>query len=308
MVNEIYVIDNSNEMVARIANLFADDTDYVFKHIVTADLEIALRNIPSLIIINEDEAGMDALEICEIIRKNDDNGITPVIVLSTNQDRDHKLAVLKKDVEYFIKSPIDEEMLKVTISNIIELLSRNRRTSPLTGLPGNVQIQTEMKKRLLNKEKFAVLYFDLDNFKAYNDVYGFSNGDEIIKFTARVISKNVHNIKESNNFIGHVGGDDFVSIIGPTDYDKICKEIIDEFDTGAVGYYNEVDVERGYVEVANRRGIIEQFPLTTISIAVVEVDPERFNSTLEIGEVSAQVKHMAKTILGSTYVINRRKN
>ena len=308
MVNEIYVIDNINEMVARIANLFADDTDYVFKHIVTADLEIALRNIPSLIIINEDEAGMDALEICEIIRKNDDNGITPVIVLSTNQDRDHKLAVLKKDVEYFIKSPIDEEMLKVTISNIIELLSRNRRTSPLTGLPGNVQIQTEMKKRLLNKEKFAVLYFDLDNFKAYNDVYGFSNGDEIIKFTARVISKNVHNIKESNNFIGHVGGDDFVSIIGPTDYDKICKEIIDEFDTGAVGYYNEVDVERGYVEVANRRGIIEQFPLTTISIAVVEVDPERFNSTLEIGEVSAQVKHMAKTILGSTYVINRRKN
>ncbi len=308
MVNEIYVIDNSNEMVARIANLFADDTDYVFKHIVTADLEIALRNIPSLIIINEDEAGMDALEICEIIRKNDDNGITPVIVLSTNQDRDHKLAVLKKDVEYFIKSPIDEEMLKVTISNIIELLSRNRRTSPLTGLPGNVQIQTEMKKRLLNKEKFAVLYFDLDNFKAYNDVYGFSNGDEIIKFTARVISKNVHNIKESNNFIGHVGGDDFVSIISPTDYDKICKEIIDEFDTGAVEYYNEVDVERGYVEVANRRGIIEQFPLTTISIAVVEVDTERFKSTLEIGEVSAQVKHMAKTILGSTYVINRRKN
>ena len=308
MVNEIYVIDNSNEMVARIANLFADDTDYVFKHIVTADLEIALRNIPSLIIINEDEAGMDALEICEIIRKNDDNGITPVIVLSTNQDRDHKLAVLKKDVEYFIKSPIDEEMLKVTISNIIELLSRNRRTSPLTGLPGNVQIQTEMKKRLLNKEKFAVLYFDLDNFKAYNDVYGFSNGDEIIKFTARVISKNVHNIKDSNNFIGHVGGDDFVSIISPTDYDKICKEIIDEFDTGAVEYYNEVDVERGYVEVANRRGIIEQFPLTTISIAVVEVDTERFKSTLEIGEVSAQVKHMAKTILGSTYVINRRKN
>ena len=308
MVNDIYIIDNSMELVAKVASLFSDDPDYVFKHIVTSELEVALRNIPSLIIINEDTIDMNILDLCGIIQKNDDNGITPVIVLSSNQSRDHKLEVLKKDVEYFIKTPIDEEILQVTIRNIIELLSRNRRTSPLTGLPGNVQIQTEMKKRLLNKETFAVLYFDLDNFKAYNDVYGFSNGDEIIKFTARVISKNVHNIADSNNFIGHIGGDDFVSIIEPTDYDTVCKQIINEFDTGAVGYYNEEDVERGYVEVANRRGIIEQFPLTTISIAVIEVDPARYRNTLEIGEVSAQVKHRAKTIPGSTYVINQRRH
>ena len=80
------------------------------------------------------------------------------------------------------------------------MISRNRRISPLTGLPGNVQIQTEMKKRLLNKETFAIMYFDLDNFKAYNDVYGFANGDEIIKFTARTISKHVHQIPDSDNF------------------------------------------------------------------------------------------------------------
>ena len=250
---------------------------------------------------------MNILDLCTVIQKNDDNGITPVIVLSSNQERDHKLEVLKRDVEYFIKSPIDEEILQVTIRNIIELLSRNRRTSPLTGLPGNVQIQTEMKKRLLKKEKFAVLYFDLDNFKAYNDVYGFANGDEIIKFTARVISKNIHGVENCNNFIVHIGGDDFVSIIDPTDYDYLCKQIINEFDLGAATYYNEEDVDRGYVEVANRKGIIEQFPLTTISIAVVEADVDRFTNTLEIGEVSAQVKHKAKTILGSTYVINQRK-
>ena len=307
MVNEIYIIDNERELVARIANLFIDETDYIFKHKVTSDLEVALKNIPSLIIINEDNIEMNILDLCTVIQKNDDNGITPVIVLSSNQERDHKLEVLKRDVEYFIKSPIDEEILQVTIRNIIELLSRNRRTSPLTGLPGNVQIQTEMKKRLLKKEKFAVLYFDLDNFKAYNDVYGFANGDEIIKFTARVISKNIHGVENSNNFIGHIGGDDFVSIIDPTDYDYLCKQIINEFDLGAATYYNEEDVDRGYVEVANRKGIIEQFPLTTISIAVVEADVDRFTNTLEIGEVSAQVKHKAKTILGSTYVINQRK-
>ena len=154
MVNEIYIIDNESELVARIANLFIDDQDYVFKHIVTSDIEVALKNIPSLIIINEDNIGMDIIDLCSVIQKNDDNGITPVIVLSSNQDRNHKLEVLKRDVEYFIKSPIDEEILQITIKNIIELLSRNRRTSPLTGLPGNVQIQTEMKKRLWKEDQF----------------------------------------------------------------------------------------------------------------------------------------------------------
>ena len=164
-----------------------------------------------------------------------------------------------------------------------------------------------MKKRLLNKETFAMLYFDLDNFKAYNDVYGFANGDEIIKFTARTMSKHIHQLDSSESFIGHIGGDDFVAIIEPTDYDKLCQNIIAEFDKLVVDFYNEVDVERGFVEVANRRGIIEQFPLTSISIAVLEVDSKIYKTTLEIGEVAGQVKHKAKAILGSTYVINKRK-
>lgn len=164
-----------------------------------------------------------------------------------------------------------------------------------------------MKKRLINEEIFAILYVDLDNFKAYNDVYGFSNGDEIIKFTAKVISKYVHNVENSSNFVGHIGGDDFVAIVDKTDYDKICQEIIIEFDTGVENFYNKNDVAKGYVEIENRKGILEQFPMTTISIAVVEVDPIIFKSPLEIGEVGAQVKHRAKSIMGSSYVINQRK-
>ena len=164
-----------------------------------------------------------------------------------------------------------------------------------------------MKKRLLNKERFAMFYFDLDNFKAYNDIYGFSNGDEIIKFTARTIVDNIHNIGVENSFIGHIGGDDFIAILNETDYEMICKNIISDFDTYVLGYYNDDDVQKGYIEVANRRGIIEQFPLTSISIGVVEVTPGRFKNTLEIGEVGAQVKHQAKSVMGSTYVINRRK-
>ena len=308
MVHDIYIIDNENELKDKLTESFRREADeYKFKNVRTSELEVALRNIPSLLIIDEDNTDINIAEFCKSIRSNEDNSITPIIVVSSNREKEHAVDVLKTDVQYYIKKPLDDEYFYYTIKNIVGLLTKNRRVSPLTGLPGNVQIQAEMKKRLLNKDTFAILYFDLDNFKAYNDVYGFANGDEIIKFTARTISKHIHQIEGGDNFIGHVGGDDFVSIIGPTDYDKLCQEIIIEFDKYAVDYYNEVDVERGYVEVANRRGIIEQFPLTTISIAVLEVDSKIYKTTLEIGEVAGQIKHKAKAVLGSTYVINRRR-
>ncbi len=308
MVQEIYVIENGTELKDNLTNNFAREIDeYKFKTIIPSELEIALRNIPSLIIIDEDNSDINIVEFCKSIRSNEDNSITPIIVVGSNKDKFHQIEVLKADVEYYIERPIDDEYFYYIIKNIIGLLTKNRRISPLTGLPGNVQIQAEMKKRLLNKEVFAILYFDLDNFKAYNDVYGFSNGDEIIKFTARTISKHIHQVPNSDNFIGHIGGDDFVAIIGKADYDLICQNIITEFDKFAVEFYNEVDIERGFVEVANRRGIIEQFPLTSISIAVLEVDSKYYKTTLEIGEVAGQIKHQAKAILGSTYIINRRK-
>ena len=239
MIQEVYIIDDKRELIENLKLAFKNDKEYKFKTVGTDNLEEALRNIPSLIIIDEDTAQMDILELCGKIRADEDNSITPIIVITSNKDRMHRIDILKTHVEYFIKKPIDEEYLYYTIKNITSLMYINRRVSPLTGLPGNVQIQAEMKKRLLNKEKFAIMYFDLDNFKAYNDVYGFANGDEIIKFTAKVILKNVHNIENSDNFVGHIGGDDFVAIVGETDYDKVCQDIIAEFDNEAVEFYKE---------------------------------------------------------------------
>lgn len=308
MIQDIYIIDDKKELIEMLNKLFSGINKYRFINVKAEELGLALKNIPSLIIIDEDNTNSNIIDICKTIRNDDDNSITPVMVVSSNIDKSHRIEILKTSVQYFIKKPIDEQYLFYTVKNIIELLYTNRKVSPLTGLPGNVQIQAEMKKRLLNNEVFAILYVDLDNFKAYNDVYGFSNGDEIIKFTARVLSKYAHNVENSDNFVGHIGGDDFVAIVNKTDYDKICQEIIIEFDTEVEKFYSKEDAIRGYVEIENRRGIMEQFPLTTISIAVVEVDSEIFKSPLEIGEVGAQVKHRAKSIMGSTYVINRRKN
>ena len=308
MAQEIYIIDDSDELKNTVSNLLKKEKDFKLKKVSTDDIDIALKNIPSLIIINEDRIEENIIEICKKIRLNEDNSITPIIVISSNKEKEHRIKVLKECVEHYIKAPIDNEYLYYTIKNVIRLLDTNRRVSPLTGLPGNVQIQAEMKKRLLNKENFVMLYLDLDNFKAYNDVYGFLNGDEIIKFTARTIVDNIDKLSiSSNTFVGHIGGDDFVAIVSDEDdYEAICQNIIAEFDKGVLEYFNEEDIERGYLEVPNRKCIIEEFPLTSLSIGVVVVNKGRFHNVLEIGEVGAQVKHLAKTTPGSAYVIDRR--
>ena len=308
MIHEIYIIDDENNLINDLRVLFKKEKDYKLSSVKTKDLDKALKKIPAMMIINEDNIDIDTIELCQRIRNDEDNSITPIIIVSSIVDKAHRIEILKHSVEYYIRKPIDNEYLYYTIKNITRLLYTNRRVSPLTGLPGNVQIQTEMKKRLLNDENFAMLYFDLDNFKAYNDVYGFSNGDEIIKFTANIICKNTHSSENESNFVGHIGGDDFVAIIGSDfSYENMCQDIILEFDATVQKYYTEEDVKRGYIEVANRRGIIEQFPIVSISIGVVEVDSEKYSSTLEIGEIGAQVKHQAKTVMGSTYIINKRQ-
>ena len=308
MIQEIYLIDNDNDLEITLKEMFKDNKEYNITKVTTEELDIALKNIPSLIIVNEDGVNNSAYEICKKIKENEDNTITPIIVITSEKGHDEKLKMLELGVVHYIRVPIETDYLYCTIDNILNLLYLNRRVSPLTGLPGNVQIQAEMKKRLLNKEDFTMMYIDLDNFKAYNDVYGFVKGDEIIKFTAKVILKNVHTEEYEDSFVGHIGGDDFIAIISEKDSEKICQNIVAEFDANVKKYFIQEDVQKGYLEVVNRKGVIEQFPLTAISIGVVEVTAGKFKNVLEIGEAGASVKHLAKTIQGSTYVIDRRKN
>ena len=307
MVQEIYIIDNDESSLPIFNQLFKKENEFKFIGVKTEQINIALKNIPFLIIINEDSIDRDVAELCRRIRTDEDNKITPIIVVSSNIDRNHRLNVLQESVEYYIKKPVDAEYLYFTIKNLNRLLNMNRRISPLTGLPGNVQIHAELKKRLSNDEEFSVLYLDLDNFKAYNDVYGFLKGDQIIEFTAQTILKCIHKRFPENSFVGHIGGDDFIAIVPSTEIDDVCQSIIAAYDRDATRFFTKEDLKKGYIEVENRRGVVEQFPLTSISIGVVVVERNRFENILEIGELGAQVKHMAKSIIGSSYAVDRRQ-
>ena len=307
MIQEIYIIDDYDTTKLIFRELFKNDPEFKFISVKTEQIDIALKNIPALIVINEDAIDRDVIELCSKIRKDEDNTITPVIIVSSKSDRDHRIKILQQSVEFFIKKPVDEKYLYYTVKNLNRLLASNRTVSPLTGLPGNVQIHAELKKRLLRKEAFSVLYLDLDNFKAYNDVYGFLKGDQIIEFTAETIVNLVHSDELENTFVGHIGGDDFVAIVPGTHCEKLCQNILAYFDANVKKFFTEEDFENGYIEVENRKGIIEKFPLTSLSIGVVVADDDRFHNILEIGEVGAQVKHAAKSVMGSSYAIDRRK-
>lgn len=308
MIQEIYIIDDDESSILVFRELFKNDKEYKFISVTSDKIDIALKNIPSIIIINEDAIDVNVLDLCKKIRGDEDNSITPIIVVSSNAEKEHRIEILRESVEYYIRKPVNADYLYFTIKNLSRLLNINRRISPLTGLPGNVQIHAELKKRISNKEAFSVLYFDLDNFKAYNDVYGFLKGDEIIRFTAETIIRCVHLHVPNGSFIGHIGGDDFIAIIPILHGEEVCESVIANFDAQVIKFFTEDDIERGYIEVENRKGVIEQFALTSISIGVVEADKGRFSNILEIGEIGAQVKHLAKSIIGSSYSVDRRKN
>jgi GGDEF domain-containing protein len=179
-------------------------------------------------------------------------------------------------------------------------------TSPLTRLPGGIAIETVMNKRIAAKASIAFCLMDIDNFKAYNDHYGYAKGNDIIQATASIISEAVAKYGTEEDFIGHIGGDDYVLITTPDLYPRICQAVIDTFDKTIPGFYDEEDRQRGHIAGENRQGQEVKFPLATLSIAVVTNVKRKFKNHIQYGEVAAEMKEHAKTISGSTFMVDQR--
>ncbi len=185
-------------------------------------------------------------------------------------------------------------------------IRRAHNSNPLTGLPGNWVIEDRLKELVETGEPFAVMYLDLDNFKAYNDKYGFERGDKVLLLTAQVLSRSTGKSGSADDFLGHIGGDDFIIITKPETVHTLAASIIELFDQEIRGQYYADDLSKGYLEVKNRRGQPEHFPIMTISIAVVNNRQHRFTNYLEIAEVAAELKKLAKQQTGSCLVCDRR--
>lgn len=179
-------------------------------------------------------------------------------------------------------------------------------SNPLTRLPGGVTIEKVLQNRLKNCETIAFCMLDLDNFKSYNDRYGYAKGNEVIRATANIIAAAVDQYGSKDDFVGHIGGDDFAIIGNPLRHKPICEAVIREFDRTIQSFYSTEDRTKGYITGYTRQGEEVRFPLMSISIAVVTNEHQKKMSHIEISEIAAELKKLAKSHQGSTFVKNRR--
>lgn len=196
---------------------------------------------------------------------------------------------------------IQEMMLKIKDNQ-----QRYLDASPLTRLPGNLAIEQVLKGKMDQGEKFALCYIDLDDFKAFNDKYGYAKGSDLIKMTGEVLYRAKDKYAEQQDFVGHIGGDDFVLITSPDEAKKICQAIIDEFDRLIPEYYHAEDRAKGFIEGMDRYGVKRRFPIMSISIAVVSDVKRSFKSPIEIAKAATEIKDYVKSLPGSNYLIDRR--
>lgn len=221
------------------------------------------------------------------------------LAMSRQQEKLYDFIVVTRDGEYFGVVSIKALLLKISEIQI----SLARLESPLTGLPGNIVIKEKMKE-LLQYSKYTILYFDLDNFKAFNDVYGFKEGDEIIQETANIITSNLQEYSKQGVFVGHIGGDDFIAILSNHEYITLCNEIINEFDSKITAFYVQEDLERGYIYTNNRQGVKQRFPIISLSIAVINNKEKSFDTVESIMKEVVLAKNKCKTTIGSCYCLN----
>ena len=182
-------------------------------------------------------------------------------------------------------------------------ISAARQANPLTQLPGNVPINETIDRWLKEGQAFAVCYFDLDHFKPFNDVYGFVRGDDILRMTGQIMTQVADG---EQDFIGHIGGDDFIALFRCEDWKQRCEMALAKFGEGVVDFFSGDDLARGGYMAENRRGEMEFHPITTLSIGADWVEPGMFTSRLEIARVATETKKKAKTIVGNSLFVNQR--
>ena len=271
-------------------------------------LQLVRRESPDLILLDLMMPRLDGFEVCKRIRGNFQTSQIPIIMLTAKSDLPDKIKGLRDGANDYLIKPYSNEELLLRVQNVLDWSRKQKEANPLTGFAGNMAIEHELQRRIEDKQNFAFLYMDIDNFKAYNDFYGYHKGDEAILFLADIIKEAVNSLGGSDDFVGHIGGDDFVLITSPERGEFIARHIIDEFDNGSLVLLNEEDIRRGYLEIRNRLGEVNRVPLMSLTVALVVDDEEdRLKHFAQVSDVASELKKFGKGITGSIIVRERRK-
>ena len=265
-------------------------------------LEFVRSSPPDLVILDVDMPRRDGFSACQAIKADPLFQHLPVILLTSIAETRSKVRGMDIGADDYVTKPVNVEEFLARVRMILRRTRQDLEANPLTRLPGNPAIMARLEDAIAKKAGFAVLYVDLNQFKAYNDSYGYEAGDRVILRTAEILRKAIN----SQEFVGHIGGDDFILLSSYERAEPLAQAIIAEFDKAAPGFYKEEDRKRGYIETRDRRGDLRQFPLLSVAIGIATNNHRPLRSVGQISAIGTEVKKFAKTFKGSKYVIDRR--
>ncbi|MGZ8581758.1 MAG: response regulator [Actinomycetota bacterium] len=305
---ESLLVVDDDPFIARLLEIELRAAGYDVR--VAADgalaLDAARERRPDLVLADVMMPNMDGFELTRRLRQDPGTATVSVIMLTARGLSADKLEGFAIGADDYIVKPFDTPELLARIRGVLRRSRDTRTQSPLTGLPGNVRIEEEIDARLARSDPFAILYADLDHFKAYNDHYGFMRGDEVIQASARLIGEAARGAADGAAFVGHVGGDDFVVVVAPERAEPVADAVVAAFDGAAPGFYDEADRERGYIEVTNRRGELQRFGVLTLSIGVASTAKRSFQHYAEAVAVATEMKQFTKGSETSSWAMDRR--
>jgi diguanylate cyclase (GGDEF)-like protein len=275
------------------------------------DGETALAAIradpPDIAVLDLKMPRMNGFQVCRALREDPLLENLPVVILSASGSRESKIEGLDLGADDFITKPVDVRELLARIRMILKRTRQGLDANPLTRLPGNLSIESRIDRALAEKRPLAVLYVDLNQFKAYNDAYGYDEGDRVLKALARVLVDEVRPGGPAD-FIGHIGGDDFIALSTPDRMELAAGKICAAFDAIAPSFYSEADRARGSIRAKDRQGVEREFPLLSVAIGICHNRERALKNFAQVAALGAELKKAAKSKTGSTYVVDRRRD
>jgi len=220
--------------------------------------------------------------------------------LSKTKDR---ITGIKLGADEYLNKPFEPFEIVARVEGLLRRTRESLAANPLTGFPGTPSIETEIRRRLGIDEKFAVVYSDIDNFKAFNDKYGFEKGDNIIRLLSVIIRSAVSEVGDKSDFLGHIGGDDFVIVASQKNAKLAAEKIIQNFDAFIPNQYDEQVRSQGFLMGTNRSGEEAKFPLMTVSLGIAVVEPGKYKHYSQVVERSKELLKKAKSETASVFVV-----
>jgi len=265
----------------------------------------ALRARPRVVVFDSRANGDLARAALQRIKSDSYTGVVPAVVVSSDDSSSFD-AGFRAGADEVIREHLDASEVKIRLDAMLRRSDRDLYVHPSTRLPGAIEIEAEIGRRLALDLHFATCYADLDHFKEFNDRYSYYEGDRVIRILSQILHDVVKGVCHEDGFVGHIGGDDFIFIIPMDAINETCEEIVNIFDLLIPYQYSEQDRRAGYFFGKDRRGQLHRVPLMTVSIGVVTNERRRFTHAAQVSALATEMKSYAKTLPGSVFSIDRR--